>query len=219
MKIVKFLIVSLLLLTGMTVKSYSGASDFQGFHVGIEIGSTGAAVDGKHKDTDATVQTTEGTAGATSMMAGASIGYTMAMDDVFSVTLDVSYNPLDHEIKADDAANVDDVTVKLEGSYVAALELGANVTDTTAAYVKVGYTEFELTATGTGIDNDQAFDLDGIVYGLGTKTIMDGGMFIKSEMGLKEYDGFKLVGVGTGDGTVEADVDMAYGSLTLGFKF
>ena len=35
----------------------------------------------------------------------------------------------------------------------------------------------------------------------------------------KEYDNFKLTGVGTGDGTVEADVDVAYGTFAIGMKF
>ena len=36
---------------------------------------------------------------------------------------------------------------------------------------------------------------------------------------MKEYDGFKLVGVGTDDGTVTGDVDVAYGSFSVGMKF
>ena len=219
MKIVKFLFISLLLISGMTVKSHADASDMQGFHLALEISANGAQVDGKHTDTDASPNITNGTAGATGMVAGASIGYTMAFDDTFSMTIDGQWNPMDHTFKADDAANADDVTVNMDHMYSVSLELNANVTDASAVYAKVGYSEFELEASGTGLDSAQAFDLDGQVYALGTKTYMDNGMFFKSEMGMKEYDNFKLVGVGTGDGTVEADVDVAYGSFAIGMKF
>ena len=219
MKIVKFLFISLLLVSGMTVKSYADASNFQGFHVGIELGANGAALDGSHEDTDATQQVTKGTAGATAAVVGASIGYTMAFDDTFSITLDGQWNPMDHTFKADDAANTDDVTVSMDHMYSVAIELNANVTDTSAVYAKFGTSEFELEASGTGLDNAQSFDISGEVYAIGTKTIMDSGMYFKSEMGLKDYDSITLVGVGTGDGTVSASTEVAYGAMSIGFKF
>ena len=219
MKIVKILIISFLLVTGLTVKSYSGASDIAGFHIALEMSANGAQVDGKHTDTDSTPQITNGTAGATGMVAGASVGYTMAFDDTFSMTLDGQWNPMDHTFKADDAANADDVTVNMDHMYTVSLEFNANVTDASAVFAKVGYSEFELEASGSGLDKAQAFDLDGQVYAIGTKTYMDNGVFFKSEAGMKEYDNFKLTGVGTGDGTVEADVEVAYGTFAIGMKF
>ncbi len=219
MKIIKFLFVSLLLISGMTVKSHADASDFSGFHIAIEASANGAAVDGSHTDTDSSAQVTKGTAGAVGAVAGASIGYTMALDDSFSMTIDGQWNPMDHSFKADDAANADDVTVNMDHMYTISVELGMNVTDSSQVYAKFGHSEFELEASGTGLDNAQSFDLDGQVYAIGTKTMMDNGVFWKSEMGMKDYDTFKLVGVGTGDGTVTADVDVAYGSMAIGMTF
>ena len=112
-----------------------------------------------------------------------------------------------------------DVTVNMDHMYTASVELNMNVSDTSAVFVKAGHTEFELEASGTGLDNAQSFDLDGTVVAIGTKSITDGGIIFKSEMGMKEYDGFKLVGVGTDDGTVTGDVDVAYGSFSVGMKF
>ncbi len=219
MKIIKFLFVSLLLITGMTVKSHADASNFAGFHIALEASANGAMVDGEHTDTDASAQVTKGTAGAVGVVAGASIGYTMAFDDMFSVTIDGQWNPMDHSFKADDAANTDDVDVNMDHMYTISVELNAMVTDNSAVYAKFGQSEFELEASGTGLDNAQAFDLSGDVYAIGTKTMMDNGVFFKSEMGMKDYDTFKLVGVGTGDGTVSADVDVAYGSMAVGMTF
>ena len=219
MKIVKFLFISFLLISGMTVKSYADATDFQGFHIAVEAGANGAAVDGSHSDTDSTAQVTKGTAGAVGAVVGASVGYTMAFDDTFSMTLDGQWNPLDHEFKADDAANADDVTVKMDHMYTISIELNANVSDSSAVYAKFGHSEFELEASGSGLDNAQSFDLDGEVYAIGTKTLMDNGVYFKSEMGMKDYDDFKLIGVGTGDGTVTATTEVAYGSFAIGMKF
>ncbi len=221
MKIIKFLFISLILVSGMTVKSMADASNFQGFHVSLEASAQGAQVDGSHTNANTVSDdgVTKGTAGAVGVVAGASIGYTMALDDTFSMTIDGQWNPMDHTFKADDAANADDVTVNMDHMYSISVELGMNVTDSSAVYAKFGHSEFELEASGTGLDNAQSFDLDGQVYAIGTKTMMDNGVFWKSEMGMKDYDSFKLVGVGTGDGTVTADVDVAYGSMAIGMTF
>ena len=147
-----------------------------------EAGANGAAVDGSHSDTDSIAQVTKGTAGAVGVVAGASIGYTMAFDDMFSVTIDGQWNPMDHSFKADDAANTDDVDVNMDHMYTISIELNANVTDNSAVYAKFGHSEFELEASGSGLDNAQSFDLDGEVYAIGTKTLMDNGVYFKSEI-------------------------------------
>ena len=80
--------------------------------------------------------------------------------------------------------------------------------------------EFTITAKGTGLDNNQTFDITGDSFGLGTKTITANGVYIKTEVGMTTYDGFTLIGVGTNDGTSKvADIQTAYGKITIAKKF
>ena len=62
-------------------------------------------------------------------------------------------------------------------------------------------------------------DLSGETVAMGTKTITDSGIYMKTEVGMTSWDSFTLVNVGTQDGTVQADVDAAYGKIMIGKKF
>lgn len=220
MKIIKVTILSFLLVTGLVAKTFAASSDFEGFYIAVEASANGAAVDGTHTDADSKV--TKGTAGAVSPIAGAAIGYTYALDDSFFVSLDISYNPLDADFKADGAASDEDVTLTLEDIYTVSLEPSFSVNDNSAVYLTAGYSEFSITAKGTGLKTTQAFDLDGTKIGFGTKTKLDSGLFIKTEIGMKDYDAFTIKDVGSsanGYGKVKADTEMAYGQLSMGFLF
>jgi opacity protein-like surface antigen len=217
MKMLKLFVLSAILISGMISKSFAGASDFSGFYVGLEGQAAGAEVDGKF--TDGNGEVSKGTAGAVSPMAGIAVGYSYAVDDSFFVGVEVSMNPLDADFKADEASNNNDVTVNMENIITVAVEPSFSTGDNSAVYLKLGYSEFELDASGAGLDAAQSFTLEGMTVGIGTKTIHDSGMFIKTEAGITEYDSFKLINVGDDDGTVQADPTIAYGKVTVGFKF
>ena len=220
MKTLKILAASILLVSGMTVKSFAGASDFTGIYVGISGAAVGAAMDGKHTDGDTNAVVTKGTAGAVSMTAGGEVGFSFALNDTAFVSISGNYNPVDAEFKADDAANVNDVTLTFDDIMEVSIEPSFSVSDNSAFYVKAGYSEFSVDAKGTGLDAAQSFDITGESIGMGTKTITDGGLYIKTEVGMTSYDGFTLVNVGTDDGTAKInDIETAYGKIMIGKKF
>ena len=217
MKLMKIIAVSAMLVVGNTANSFADSSNFAGPYIGLAGSAVGVAMDGKHTETDGD---TKGTAGAVTATAGIEIGYNIAAGDTAFITIAATYNPVDAEFKADDAANADDVTVTFGDIMEVSIEPSFTVTSNTAFFVKAGYSEFTADAKGTGLAASQSFDVSGETFGLGTKTITDNGVFIKSEVGMTSYNGFKLVNVGTdlGSATIN-DIEIAYGKIVIGKKF
>ena len=220
MKTLKIIAASVLLVSGMTVKSFAGASDFAGPYIGVTGAAVGAAIDGNYTDGTSNARTSKGVAGAVSMAAGLEAGFNLALNDIAFVSIVASHNPVDAEFKADDAVNADDITLSFDDITEVSIEPSISITDNSAFFVKAGYSEFTITAKGTGLDNNQTFDITGDSFGLGTKTITANGVYIKTEVGMTTYDGFTLIGVGTNDGTSKvADIQTAYGKITIAKKF
>ena len=220
MKTIKTIAASILLVSGMTVNAFAGASDFAGPYIGVSGAAVGAALDGKHTDGDSGAVVTKGSAGAVSVTVGVEAGYNLALNDVAFVSINVNHNPVDAEFKADDAANADDITLTFDDITEVSIEPSFSITDNSAFYVKAGYSEFTVDAKGTGIDAAQSFDVSGESIGLGTKTITASGLYIKTEVGMASYDGFTLKNVGTNDGTAKInDIETAYGKITVAKKF
>jgi hypothetical protein len=220
MKTLKTLAASVLLVSGMTVNSFADSSDFAGPYIGVSASAMGSAIDGKFTDGTSNARENKGTAGAVGAAAGFELGYNWAVTDMVFVSVNAEMNPFDADFKADDAVDADDVTVSMSDMYSYSIEPSFSVTSSSAVYLKAGVSEFSLKASGTGLDATQTFDLQGETFALGTKTITDGGMYFKTEVGLTSYDGFTLVGVGTNDGTaVIADIETAYGKIMVGKKF
>jgi len=220
MKTIKTIAASVLLVSGMTANAFAGASDFAGPYIGLTGSAVGAAMAGTHTDGDTNAVVTKGTAGAVSMTFGAEVGYSMAVSDIAFVTIALNHNPVDAEFKADDAANVNDVTLTFNDISEISIEPSFSVSDNSAFFVKAGYSEFSVDAKGTGIDAAQSFDVTGESLGLGTKTLTDGGVYIKTEVGMTTYDGFTLINVGTDDGTAKInDIETAYGKITIAKQF
>ena len=220
MKTLKTLAASILLVSGMTVNSFADSSEFAGPYIGVSGSAMGTAIDGTFTDGTSNARANKGTAGAIGVAGGLEVGYNLAVSDMVFISVNAEMNPFDADFKADDAVDADDVTVTLSDMNTLSLEPSFSVTSSSAVYLKAGISEFTIKASGTGLDAAQTFDLQGEVFALGTKTITDSGMYVKTEVGLTTYDGFTLVGVGTNDGTAKiADVETAYGKIMVGKKF
>ena len=81
--------------------------------------------------------------------------------------------------------------------------------------------------TKTSGDVTQPADLSGTLIGIGSRSLLGNGMFIRTEAGMVDFDTIKVTGKaegGTGKtvsttSTVSADPLVAYGSISIGFKF
>ena len=63
-------------------------------------------------------------------------------------------------------------------------------------------------------------DIDGDMWGVGTTSIANNGLFFKTEAGAVQYDQFRITGVGgSANAVVEGNPLVGYGHLAIGYKF
>ena len=93
------------------------------------------------------------------------------------------------------------------------------LSDTSSLYVKVGLTEADIGVSG---DITTPGNLSGTTWALGTRTVLESGIFIKTEAGYTDYNEISSHGKGTSVGsnnTYSADPTVAFGTVALGFRF
>jgi hypothetical protein len=213
-------------LMGSIGSASADASAFTGAYVAVTGSAVGMALDGTKTRTVTGAKTTKGKIGMVSPAAGLEIGFSYPITDMFFVTVGAALQPFDTEV---DAKNVtDSKNIKLASNDIETIfiEPSFNVTENSAFFLKLGHSESNLDATGTAVTN-ASYSFSGTTIALGTKTISDNGMFFKTEAGMTDYDSITITGVqerisessDTLTATVKADVEAAYGQMTIGFKF
>ena len=93
------------------------------------------------------------------------------------------------------------------------------LSDTSSLYLKVGLTEADVTVSG---DITSPANLSGTTWALGTRTVLESGIFIKTEAGYTDYNGIHAIGKGTNintSNTYMAEPTIAFGTISLGFRF
>jgi hypothetical protein len=230
--------IALLASIGFATSTLAGSSDFSGIFiaghaelnvVAIDGSSTtpgsGATVSGKGGSDN--TETTQGTIGGFAPTAGYEIGFNMPLGDTFFITVGYA----DGGGRSAAIAKVDDgsgdkeaagstTDVSLHASnpswwYIAP---SISIFDNSAVYFKLGQAKASLKAIGdvTGAPGN----LKGDMWGIGTTSIADNGLFIKTEAGAVQYDNFTLTGIGgDADRIVEGNPLVGYGHVSIGYKF
>jgi hypothetical protein len=234
--------VSALVLASMTTSPLmADSSNFAGPYVGFQIAAVGVELDGKvaegttaeadddtpPHDTDVDGSTTTGNIGRTAIIGGIELGYVIPFGAA-GLLLDVGAtyvaggakirtNNTDTEATADVIFEVDDLySLFLAPSFV--------LSETSSVFIKLGYTHATVSVTG---DVTKPDDMEGATYAIGTRTVLESGLFIKSEAGITEFDSLAAKGLGKGGTgklistgtTVDADPTIAYGSISIGMRF
>jgi len=211
---------------GSIGSAIADSSAFTGGYVAVTGSAIGMALDGTKTRTVTGAKSTKAKVGMVSPAAGLEAGFSYPLSDMAFITVGVSLQPFDSDI---DGRNVtDSKNVKLTSADITSvfIEPSFNVTENSAFFIKVGHAESEVTASGTHITG-KTYDFDGTTFAVGTKTISDNGMFFKTEAGITDYSDITLTGVSEvlADGTetltatVKADIEVAYGQVTIGYKF
>ena len=226
-KIIAFAIV-VMATFGMTANPLlAGSSDFTGIYGAFHASVNGVSMAGKYIDKDAAV--TGGTAGALIPLAGFEIGVNLPIGPNFFVSIGTSMVSGEADVfNAKDSEDNNTVTVQASDYSEVYIQPSISIWDNTAVFVKYGKNHANLEAFGDV--TSQPDDLTGESYGIGTQTMTNSGLFIKTEAGATVYDHFKMTGLntstsGSGNGTstngsmVEGDPLAAYGKVTIGFKF
>ena len=205
----------------------AGSGDFAGPYIAIQGSSLGSELDGSYTDGDGTV--TNGHAGILAQVGGAEIGYNIPVSDTLFISIGGTYFPGEAEIsKHDDAADAADVKVEASEFWTAYIAPSISVTDNSAVFIKICVSEADISITGDYTCTASS-SLEGDTVAIGTKTIFGNGVFIQSEAGLTEYDQIQVNDIATaetndsgdtdGSGDVKADPSVAYGAITIGYKF
>ena len=193
---------------------------FAGPYIGVNAAVVGVEADASHNDNQGNVTT--GTAGKVATIAGAELGYAIPMGGMI---LDVGGTFFSGEAKLASKtdlaskSNSTEVKFQVNDMWTAYIAPTFVMSDTSSIYFKYGVVEAETSVSG---DVTAPGDLEGETYAIGTRTVLDSGLFVRSEAGLHEFDKITVTGKGTNittTTTVSADPTIAYGSISVGYKF
>ena len=229
-----------IMLLGACALILSGASaiadsaNFAGPYIGISALSAGIEVDGSSTQNSGTAETPVGaiarddvSAGETTGAVGVEAGYVFPIGSAFA--LDIGASSVSGEgtisAKTNDAAASGNASFKVQDFVTGYIAPTIVLSDTSSVYIKIGLSEADTDTTGGVTKSAQ---LSGTTWGFGTRTVLESGIFIRTEAGFTEYNQIAArgTGVAVGDSKViptttvySAEPTIAYGRVSLGFRF
>jgi len=226
LKTILFAICSLVLVNIGTAVADSG--NFAGPYVGVTVSGYGISLDGQAQSSSTDVagdsivtETDEVPLGATTPVSGFELGYALPLGSGFLVDVGAAYYTgeakLDH--MGDDSDSIRKVEFRIDDLRSFYIAPTIVLSDTSSLYLKMGLSEADVTVSG---DITSPGNLSGQTWGLGTRTVLDNGIFIRTEAGYTEYNGLSAHGKGT---TIQqttaytAEPTLAYGTVSLGLRF
>jgi hypothetical protein len=220
----KTLLTSCALILALNTPAMSDSSNFAGPYIGLQASSVGIGAEGKKTGgADDVNEEAVINAGKVGVTAGLELGYALPIGS--SMLIDIGGTYIDGAMvlkhTSSDAGDSGDAKFVASQFYSAYVAPTLVLTDTSSLYVKVGYQEASVLVTG---DVTQPGDLQGNTYAIGTRTVMDSGIFVRAEAGVTNYDGLESTGKGSTGGIaattkIKAGADLAYGAISLGFRF
>jgi len=226
--------IALLASIGFATPTLAGSSDFSGIFIAGHAELNVVAIDGSSRTgagNNGTVagtggsddyEVTQGTIGGFAPTAGYEIGFNLPLGDTFFITVGFADGGGDSAAiaKVDDGnvASKTDVSLHASDSHWWYIAPAISIFDNSAVYFKLGQASADLKAIGdvTGAPGN----ISGDMWGIGTTSIANNGLFIKTEAGAVQYDAFKIEGIG-GDSerVVEGNPLVGYGHVSIGYKF
>jgi hypothetical protein len=216
--------------------SFAGSSDFSGIWIAAHAELNVVAIDGTNTTPGqgATVagtggsdntETTQGTIGGFAPTAGYEFGFNLPIGPVFFVTLGVSDGGGESAAiaKVKDQNNTSDVSLHASDPTWYYIAPSISIFDNSAVYFKLGQYEADLKAIGNVVGAPN--NLQGDMWGIGTTSIADNGLFFKTEAGAIQFDRFEIIDIGgsgnggSGTNTVEGNPLVGYGHVSVGYKF
>jgi len=217
------------MLVNTTVQADS--SNFAGPYVGLTASGYGMQMDG------ASVTAGDGnqdkvSLGQVAPVTGLEVGYAIPIGDAFLIDIGAAYYQGEAKISynkdGQSGGNRDGESATARGPEVGftlddlrtiSISPTLVLSDTSSIYIKVGLSEADVGVTG---DVTVPANLSGTTWALGTKTVLDSGIFVRTEAGYTDYNGIHSHGKGTtvsADNTYSAEPTIAYGAVSVGFRF
>lgn len=205
-----------LMLVSFSSSVLSDSSNFAGPYIGLQGSTVGVGIEGKQLGgADDVNATTDAAVGKTVITAGIEAGYAIPVGSMFLLDIGGTYIDGAATMSTQTSDTVSVETVKLVASSFRSMYVAPTLvlSDTSSLYVKIAKSDAEVDVTTTEVTNPG--DLQGDTYAIGTRTVLDSGIFIRAEAGMTDYD--NVTSRGTGNGkiatttTYEADPTVAYG--------
>ena len=226
LKTIIFAVCSLVLVNTGTAVADSG--NFAGPYVGVSVSGYGMSLAGTSTSTSTDVagdaqvtETDEVPAGATTPVQGFELGYAMPLGTQVLLDVGAAYYTGEAQLEhiGDDSDTMRDVTMKIDklrSWYIAPTLV---LSDTSSMYIKTALSEADVTVSG---DITSPGNLSGQTWAMGSRTVLDSGIFVRTEAGYTKYNGISAIGKGTTIQTTtsySAEPTVAYGTVSLGFRF
>ena len=213
--------IALLIGFGFNTSVIAGSGDFAGVYGGLYGTVTGVELDGTHTDNDG--EKTRAQAGGVAAGIGFDAGVSVPLGDVFFVSVGGSWLPGKAKIGYSDSSgggtgDNTDTTLFVSDYMSYYIQPSISIWENSAIYAKFGKAMMKTTAHGDV--NGTLGDVSGDTWALGTQVMSSAGLYMKAEAGATQMDQFRITGVSDSTtATVEASPLLAYGSVSVGYKF
>ena len=238
----KILKLSAIALLASSTSLMAQSKNFAGASLGLSVSALGAEINGS--GTSSTGGTNGANTGSASVgkvaeIAAIDASYGFAMGNNSVISIGATYTPgkakagtgtytdngsaLTTNVDSTGSMNVqvkDPYTIYIAPTYV----VGPN----SALYAKLGYskTDLDVTATGSAALTAKPSDMEGWTYAIGSKTMLTSNLYLGVEASITDYDSITATQATSANGLVagttkniRADVKVAQGTVTLGYKF
>ena len=219
LKTIIFAVCSLVLVNTGTAVADSG--NFAGPYVGVSVSGYGMSLAGTSTATsDAVTETDEVPAGATTPVQGFELGYALPLGTQVLLDVGAAYYTGEAQLEhiGDDSDTMRDVTMKIDDLRSWYIAPTLVLSDTSSMYIKTALSEADVTVSG---DITSPGNLSGQTWAMGSRTVLDSGIFVRTEAGYTKYNGISAIGKGTTIQTstsYSAEPTVAYGTVSLGFR-
>ena len=203
--------------------SIADSSNFAGPYVGISASGYGLQMDGSASTspTAGVFEVDEVSVGQVAPVTGLEVGYAIPLGGLMLIDVNGTYfqGSAKMEFHNDDVGSGQNVTFTVDDLTTLSIAPTLVLSDTASVYFKVGITEADIGVTG---DITTPGDLSGTTWAIGQRSVLDSGIFVKTEAGYTDYNGISAHGKGSNidaDNSYSAEPSVAYGSVSLGFRF
>jgi len=224
-----------LMLVNVSTIVLSDSSNFAGPYIGVSASGYGLQLSGASNAGTATDDETEEVSlGQVAPITGMEFGYALPIGSMFLV--DVGFSFFQGEAKLEfhsdnqntavpetptnpNALGSKDISFLIDDLVNYYIAPTLVLSDTSSLYLKIGLSEADVTVQG---DVTSPANLRGQTFALGTRTVLPSGIFIKTEAGYTDYNAISAVGLGnniSSNNTYSADPTVAFGTVSLGFRF
>jgi hypothetical protein len=237
----KILKLSAIALLASSTSLMAQSKNFAGPSLGLSVSALGAEINGSGTSSTGGTSgsnTGNGSIGKVTEIAAidASYGFAMGTNSVF--TIGATYTP--GKAKAGTGTytdsgsgtlNVSDtgsINVQVKDPYTIYIAPTYVVGPNSALYAKIGYskTDLDVTATGSAALTAKPSDMEGWTYAIGSKTMLTSNLYLGVEASITDYDSVTATQSTSSNGltanstkNITADVKVAQGTVTLGYKF